>query len=62
MRITYSHTMEDILRTFKIIKEKSGADMKLLYNEFRGYYIKCNKKVSLNDLSQRIEDDIIQIN
>jgi hypothetical protein len=46
--------MEDILRIFKIIKEKSGFDLKLLYNEFRGYYIKCNKKISLSDLSVKI--------
>jgi len=32
MRITYSHTLEDILRISKIIKEKSGFDLKLVYN------------------------------
>lgn len=54
MRITYTHTLEDIIRIFKIIKEKSNCDMKLLYNEFRGYYIKCNKKINLSELSEKI--------
>lgn len=32
MRITYSHTLEDILRIFKTVREKSGLNLKLLYN------------------------------
>ncbi len=32
MRITYSHTMEDILRVFKVVKDRSSLDLKLIYN------------------------------
>jgi hypothetical protein len=46
--------MEDILRVFKTIKEKSGFELKLLYNEFRGYYIKCPKAINLSELSEKI--------
>ncbi|CAM6031489.1 unnamed protein product [Sphagnum compactum] len=61
MRITYSHTLEDILRISKTIKEKSGFDLKLVYNEYRGYYLRSAKHISLSVLSDRIEDDVIQI-
>jgi DNA mismatch repair ATPase MutS len=59
--VTYSHTLEDILRIAKSIKEKSGFDLKLVSNEYRGYYLRSNRRISLSALSDRIEDDVIQI-
>lgn len=67
-RLTYSHTIEDILKTFEHIKSKSNPEnnLKLLYNEFRGYYISSRSpkanQIDLSHLSTLIEDDIIHIN
>ena len=60
-RITYTHTTEDILRIFKGIKEKSGCELKLMFSDIRGYYLKGPKNLNLSALSEKIQDDILQI-
>lgn len=60
-RVTYSHTVEDILKIYAEIKQKSKEDLKLLHNEVRGYYFSGKNTLNLTKLSETIEDDILQI-
>lgn len=52
-RLTYTHTVEEVIKLFNLIKEKSKADVKLIYNDMRGYFIRVpgKKKINLTDLS-----------
>lgn len=54
--------MEDILKMFAEIKQKANEpSLRLLHNDFKGYYLSAKSAVDLNRISQALEDDILNI-
>jgi hypothetical protein len=60
-RITYSQTINNILQIFESIKAKSKQDLKLMYNEARGYFLSSKKDIDLTSLAEILKENIVHI-
>lgn len=54
-------TIDQIKQTFNYIKRNSNEDIQMLYNEYRGYFLRTKDSANLQQLAQCIGQNLVQI-